>query len=75
LHSPNNSAGNVIIRYWPGAESVPTGAIVAIVIALYAAINVVSVKWYGETEFWAALGKVILIGESAEKLACSKHDF
>jgi len=55
------TACNVIIRYWPGSENVPTGAVVAIVLALYAAINLVSVKWYGETEFWAALGKVILI--------------
>ena len=24
-------------------------------------INVFAVKWYGESEFWLALGKVILI--------------
>ena len=24
-------------------------------------INVLAVEWYGETEFWAALGKVLLI--------------
>ena len=24
-------------------------------------INVLAVKWYGETEFWAAIGKVMLI--------------
>ena len=24
-------------------------------------INLMAVKWYGETEFWAALGKVLLI--------------
>lgn len=24
-------------------------------------INVLAVKWYGETEFWAAIGKVLLI--------------
>lgn len=28
---------------------------------LYALINLLTVEWYGETEFWAALGKVILI--------------
>lgn len=28
---------------------------------LYAFINVMAVKWYGETEFWAALGKMLLI--------------
>jgi L-asparagine transporter-like permease len=24
-------------------------------------INLLTVEWYGETEFWAALGKVLLI--------------
>ena len=24
-------------------------------------INVLAVRWYGESEFWAALGKVLLI--------------
>jgi amino acid permease len=24
-------------------------------------INMMAVKWYGETEFWAAIGKVLLI--------------
>ena len=28
---------------------------------LYAFINLMAVKWYGETEFWAALGKMLLI--------------
>lgn len=28
---------------------------------LYAVINLMAVKWYGETEFWAALGKMLLI--------------
>ncbi|KAF2745128.1 hypothetical protein M011DRAFT_149509 [Sporormia fimetaria CBS 119925] len=52
-------ACNVIIRFW--SDVVPTGAIIAITLVLYALINVMAVKWYGETEFWAALGKVLLI--------------
>ncbi|KAH6540263.1 hypothetical protein HBI81_043720 [Parastagonospora nodorum] len=52
-------ACNVIIGFW--SDAVPTGAIIAIVIVLYAAINMMAVKWYGETEFWAAIGKVLLI--------------
>ncbi|KAF2856414.1 hypothetical protein T440DRAFT_384706 [Plenodomus tracheiphilus IPT5] len=52
-------ACNVIIGFW--SDIVPTGAIIAIVIVLYAVINMMAVKWYGETEFWAALGKVLLI--------------
>ena len=53
------TAANLIIHYW--SEVVPAGAIIAIIIILYGIINVTAVKWYGETEFWAALGKMLLI--------------
>lgn len=52
-------ACNVIIHYW--SDVVPAGGIIGIVIVLYAVINLLAVKWYGESEFWAALGKVLLI--------------
>ncbi|KAF2255845.1 hypothetical protein BU26DRAFT_9593 [Trematosphaeria pertusa] len=52
-------ACNVIIHFW--SDIVPTGAIIAITLVLYGLINLLAVKWYGETEFWAALGKVLLI--------------
>jgi amino acid transporter len=53
------TACNVVIHFW--SDAVPTGAVIAIVMVLYAIINVMAVKWYGETEFWAALGKMLLI--------------
>ncbi|KAL6867138.1 amino acid permease/ SLC12A domain-containing protein [Trichoderma novae-zelandiae] len=53
------TACNFVIRFW--TDAIPTGALIAIVIVLYALINVLAVKWYGETEFWAAIGKVLLI--------------
>ncbi|KAF1970313.1 hypothetical protein BU23DRAFT_556976 [Bimuria novae-zelandiae CBS 107.79] len=52
-------ACNLVIHFW--SDIVPTGAIIAIILFLYALINLLAVKWYGETEFWAALGKVLLI--------------
>ncbi|CAD6566192.1 MAG: hypothetical protein ASARMPRED_008588 [Alectoria sarmentosa] len=52
-------ACNLIIHYW--SDAVPAGGIIAIIIVLYGFINVFAVKWYGESEFWLALGKVILI--------------
>ena len=52
-------ACNVIIHYW--SDIVPVGGIIAIVIVLYGVINIFAVKWYGESEFWLACGKVILI--------------
>ncbi|KAL6909252.1 amino acid permease/ SLC12A domain-containing protein [Trichoderma evansii] len=53
------TACNFILRFW--TDAIPTAAVIAIVIVLYALINVLAVKWYGETEFWAAIGKVLLI--------------
>lgn len=52
------TACNLIIRYW--SDIVPTGGIVAIMLVLYGLINIMAVKWYGESEFWAATGKVLL---------------
>ncbi|KAK9775617.1 putative Amino acid permease/ SLC12A domain-containing protein [Seiridium cardinale] len=53
------TACNLIIHFW--SEAVPVGGIIAIIMVLYAIINIMAVKWYGETEFWAALGKMLLI--------------
>ncbi|PGH08253.1 hypothetical protein AJ79_06039 [Helicocarpus griseus UAMH5409] len=52
-------ACNVIIHYW--SDIVPTAAIIAIILVLYGVINFFAVKWYGESEFWLALGKALLI--------------
>ncbi|OAA50292.1 Amino acid/polyamine transporter I [Metarhizium rileyi] len=52
-------ACNFILHFW--TEAIPTAAIIVIVIILYALINLLAVKWYGESEFWAAIGKVLLI--------------
>lgn len=51
-------ACNIVLQYWTNA--VPTAAVIVIVIILYAAINLGAVRYFGEVEFWAALGKVIL---------------
>lgn len=53
------TACNVIIHYW--SDAVPVGGIIAIIVVLYALINLLAVQWYGEAEFWTALGKVLLI--------------
>jgi amino acid transporter len=53
------TACNVIIHYW--SDVVPAGGIIAITMVLYGIINILAVQWYGEVEFWAALGKVLLI--------------
>ncbi|KGQ01400.1 hypothetical protein PAAG_11864 [Paracoccidioides lutzii Pb01] len=52
-------ACNVIIHYW--SDVVPAAGIIAIVLVLYGTINLFAVQWYGESEFWLALGKALLI--------------
>ncbi|EGE08116.1 general amino acid permease AGP2 [Trichophyton equinum CBS 127.97] len=52
-------ACNFIIHYW--SDAVPAAAIITLVIILYAAFNFFAVKWYGESEFWLSLGKLVLI--------------
>ncbi len=49
----------LIVKYW--TDVIPDAALMAAVIALYGLINVFGVRAYGESEFWLAIGKVILI--------------
>ncbi|KAG5913318.1 hypothetical protein E4U53_004905, partial [Claviceps sorghi] len=52
-------ACNFILRFW--TDAVPTAVVIVVVGTLYVCINLAAVQWYGETEFWAAAGKVLLI--------------
>ncbi|KAE8385021.1 amino acid permease/ SLC12A domain-containing protein [Aspergillus alliaceus] len=52
------TACNIIITYW--SDAVPTVAIIFIVLVLFILLNVFAVNYYGESEFWLALGKVLL---------------
>lgn len=51
-------ACNVILHFW--TDVIPTAAVIVIVLLLYLLINLLAVQWYGESEFWAAVGKVVL---------------
>lgn len=51
-------ACNMILHFW--TDAIPTAAVIVIISVLYLLINIIAVEWYGETEFWAAIGKVIL---------------
>lgn len=51
-------ACNLIIRFW--TDAVPTVAVIVAIVVLYGLINLLAVRFYGETEFWAAVGKVLL---------------
>ncbi|KAL5363959.1 amino acid permease-domain-containing protein [Aspergillus floccosus] len=52
------TACNLIINYW--TDKIPIVAVIVIVLVLYILLNVFAVQWYGEAEFWLALGKVLL---------------
>ncbi|KAK8153196.1 amino acid permease/ SLC12A domain-containing protein [Phyllosticta citrichinensis] len=50
---------NVVIRYW--TDAIPVWAVCLVFLSLYAILNFVAVKFFGEAEFWLSLGKVVLI--------------
>lgn len=52
-------AFDVVLNFW--TDKIPTAAIICIVIICYAALNIFAVRYYGESEFWLAIGKVILL--------------
>ncbi|KAI9924012.1 hypothetical protein MW887_007470 [Aspergillus wentii] len=52
------TACHMIITYW--SSIVPVSGIIAIILVLFILLNVFAVQWYGEAEFWLALGKVLL---------------
>ncbi|KIX08187.1 uncharacterized protein Z518_02843 [Rhinocladiella mackenziei CBS 650.93] len=54
------SALNLVLTFW--SDHIPAAAICVGCIVLYGLINVFAVRKYGESEFWLAIGKVILIG-------------
>ncbi|KAK6514755.1 hypothetical protein TWF506_007121 [Arthrobotrys conoides] len=54
-------ATTFILSFWPGSTSVHPAIIISLIIVVYTLANMFTVKWYGEAEFWMALGKVILI--------------
>jgi L-asparagine permease len=45
-------------HYWGGPRHAPQWLIALIALALVLSVNMMSVKWFGEMEFWAALIKV-----------------
>ena len=48
-----------VLSFW--SDNIPYAAVICVAIFLYACLNVLAVKIYGEAEFWLSGGKVILI--------------
>ncbi|KIW52677.1 hypothetical protein PV05_08302 [Exophiala xenobiotica] len=53
------TALNLVLSFW--RDDIPTAAVCAACIVLYALINMLAVRGYGEAEFWLSGGKVFLI--------------
>ncbi|MEU4342172.1 amino acid permease [Nocardia sp. NPDC023852] len=48
-------------HYWSGFGHVPQWVLALIALVLVLGVNLISVKWFGEMEFWAALVKVFAL--------------
>ncbi|KFY43358.1 hypothetical protein V494_02023 [Pseudogymnoascus sp. VKM F-4513 (FW-928)] len=53
------AALNVLLTYW--TDKVPVAAVVAICIVLYAVLNILTVRYYGVSEFYLSIFKVLLM--------------
>ncbi|KAF7294780.1 General amino acid permease [Mycena indigotica] len=51
-------AFNLVLQFW--TDKIPISAVIAFVLLCYAFLNLFAVGWYGETEFYLSIGKVIL---------------
>ncbi|KAJ7445092.1 general amino acid permease [Mycena latifolia] len=53
------TAFNLMLDFW--TDKIPVVAVIIFMVLCYAALNFFAVRFYGESEFWLALGKIILI--------------
>ncbi|WP_327113620.1 amino acid permease [Nocardia sp. NBC_01730] len=49
------------VHFWGAFEAIPQWLIALVALALVVSVNLISVKWFGELEFWAALIKVVAL--------------
>jgi amino acid transporter len=53
------TALNLVLSFW--RDDIPVAAVCAACVVFYGLLNVLTVKAYGEAEFWLSGGKVLLI--------------
>ncbi|KAK0430676.1 amino acid permease/ SLC12A domain-containing protein [Armillaria borealis] len=53
------TAFELMIHFW--TEKIPTAVVIVVVLVCYVVLNVFAVRFYGESEFWLAIGKIILV--------------
>ncbi|KAI0160448.1 putative general amino acid permease [Xylariaceae sp. FL1272] len=52
-------AMNILLTFW--TDKIPVEAIIVLIIVLYALLNVITVRWFGISEFYFSIFKVFLI--------------
>ncbi|KAF7375332.1 General amino acid permease AGP2 [Mycena sanguinolenta] len=52
-------AFNLMLNFW--TDKIPVIGVILFITLCYGAINLFAVRFYGESEFWLAIGKVVLI--------------
>ncbi|CDW98932.1 hypothetical protein, partial [Sporisorium scitamineum] len=55
------SASAILIQYWDTEKSINPAVWISILVVLVIGVNALGVKYYGETEFWFCLIKVVAI--------------
>ncbi|WP_067903538.1 amino acid permease [Nocardia vaccinii] len=49
------------VHYWSPTQIIPQWAIALVALVIVVAFNLISVRWFGELEFWVALIKVLAL--------------
>lgn len=49
------------LHFWGAFQAIPQWLIALVALALVVSINLISVRWFGELEFWAAIIKVVAL--------------
>ncbi|WP_406280488.1 amino acid permease [Nocardia sp. NBC_00881] len=49
------------VHFWGAFEAVPQWLIALVALTLVVTVNLISVRWFGEVEFWAAMIKVVTL--------------
>ncbi|KAJ7606953.1 general amino acid permease AGP2 [Mycena polygramma] len=53
------TAFNLMLNFW--TDKIPVVSVILFVIICYGVLNLFAVRYYGETEFWLSIGKIVLI--------------
>ncbi|KAJ7911363.1 general amino acid permease AGP2 [Mycena leptocephala] len=53
------TAFNLMLNFW--TDKIPVISVIVFMILFYGVLNLFAVRFYGESEFWLSIGKVILI--------------